>query len=640
MIIIAAASLASTANSRWVQSSDQVQLQNLDLSHIQQGWGEPNRNKSVDGTPLKVAGTEYKFGIGTHAVSHFFVSLKGKAERLTVQAGADDASGGPNALKFEIVVDGKVVAHSKILKTGDAPASFDVSLKGAKLLELRVLNGKPGIDYDHADWLNPVVTTVPGAAQAITAFVPPPLPKPKIAENFRPQAEIHGPTVVGCSPNKPFLYRIPASGDRPMRFWADHLPAGLKLDASTGIITGKVEMKGIYHVVLHASNRHGRSHRPLAIKADGLLALTPPMGWNSWNVWAGDVDQSKMEAAAKELIETGLANFGYDYVNIDDTWEAGRDSDGNVLANKKFPSMTGLTSYVHDLGLKVGLYSSPGPKTCAGYTGSYQHELQDADQYAAWGFDFLKYDWCSYGEIDRNPDLAGFQKPYIQMSHDLRSTDRDIVFSLCQYGMGKVWNWGRKVGGNLWRTTGDINDTWSSMSANCFGASEWAKGAGPGGWNDPDMLIVGKLGWGGKPRPTRLTPTEQVTHISMWSLLSAPLILGCDLTQIDHWTIQLLTNPEVIDVDQDALGRPATRISTQNEAEVWARPLSNGDWAVGLVNRGETAVRVKVDFKELGGMKGRHMVRNLWLRENIGTRVGSFAQEVQPHGTVFVRIRK
>lgn len=616
-----------------------VRIENLNLSGVLQDWGSPEKDKSVGQNPLKVAGKTYSHGLGTHAVSHFVISLNKAAIAFKTQAGVDDEATDAAAIIFEILVDGKVAAKSPLMKKGMDPWSANIDLRGAKHLELKVLNGDLGIDYDHADWLEPVIETLPDKASMIKSFVPPPEPIPVLGNNFLPKPEIHGPTVYGCSPNKPFLYRIPCSGERPIRFSAAGLPSGLKLDPKTGIITGEVHHRGNYKVELSAHSRRGTSHRSLTVKANGLLSLTPPMGWNSWNVWAGDVDQAKVLAAGEELRKTGLADFGYDYVNIDDTWEADRDADGNILSNSKFPSMKGLTASVHKLGLKVGLYSSPGPKTCAGFTASYQHEKLDADQYAAWGFDYLKYDWCSYGGIEPHPDLAGYQKPYRLMSKYLLASPRDIVFSLCQYGMGDVWNWGRSVGGNLWRCTGDINDSWGSMSANAFGASAWAKGAGPGGWNDPDMLVVGKLGWGGKPRATRLTPNEQVTHISMWSLLAAPLILGCDLTQIDHWTLELLTNPDVIDVDQDQLGRPAVQVEKSGDAEIWARPLADGGWAVGLINRGDFSQKITCHFSKLN-VKGRHEVRNLWLRKNLGKYASSFSANVPRHGTTLIKILK
>ena len=259
---------------------------------------------------------------------------------------------------------------------------------------------------------------------------------------------------------------------------------------------------------------------------------------------------------------------------------AGRDANGEILTNEKFPDMKGLVDYIHGKGLKAGIYSGPGNTTCQGLAASYQHEAQDARTYAKWGFDYLKYDWCGYPvQANTNSPLDVLQKPYTLMRGVLDSLDRDIVFSLCQYGWGRVWEWGDTVGGNLWRVTGDITDTWVSMSSIGFQQTGHEKFAGPGHWNDTDMLVVGHLGWGRleKPRPTNLTPNEQLTHISLWALQAAPLLIGADMTQIDDWTINLLGNREVLAINQDPLGRAAGRIASDNWTQVWARPLADGD---------------------------------------------------------------
>jgi len=369
------------------------------------------------------------------------------------------------------------------------------------------------------------------------------------------------------------------------------------------------------------------------------LALTPPMGWNSWNVWGTSVDANKVRAAADSFIKTGLANAGYTYVNIDDAWEGGRNSDHEIETNQKFGDMQALGTYVHSLGLKLGIYSSPGPKTCAGYEASYQHEDSDAKVYAKWGVDYLKYDWCSYGNIAPRPDLAAMQKPYSVMRKSLDDCGRDIVFSFCQYGMGDVFNWGKEIGGNLWRTTGDITDTWGSMSGIGFSHSPKAAGAGPGGWNDPDMLVVGKLGWGDHPRPTRLKPNEQITHISLWAMLGAPLIIGCDLTQLDDFTKDLLTNHDIIEVDQDPLGKVATLRKKDGANEIWARPLFDGTIAVGLFNRGPQKARIAVRWSDIG-LSGTLPVRDLWMRRDLKPGSVGYAFDVPGHGAVVIKVGK
>jgi alpha-galactosidase len=337
------------------------------------------------------------------------------------------------------------------------------------------------------------------------------------------------------------------------------------------------------------------------------------------------------------MVASGLINHGWTYINIDDCWEAGRDADGMVLSNQKFPDMKALTDYVHSKGLKIGLYSSPGPKTCAGHEGSYKHEELDARRYGEWGFDYLKYDWCSYGGIVPNPDHDGLMKPYQIMRAALDKAPRDILFSLCQYGMGNVWEWGAQVGGNCWRTTGDISDTWSSMSGLGFGQAGHEKFAGPGHWNDPDMLVVGYVGWSAKVRPTRLTPNEQYTHISLWCLLCSPLLIGCDMTKLDDFTLNLLTNDEVLDVSQDPLGHQAARIAKDGSLEIWAKDLEDGSKAVGLFNRGEDTAKATVKWSDLG-VSGQQSVRDLWRQQNLGKFADQFHTEVPRHGVVLVKV--
>ena len=377
------------------------------------------------------------------------------------------------------------------------------------------------------------------------------------------------------------------------------------------------------------------------VGGDRKLALTPPMGWNSWNVWGPSVDAQKVRSAADWMVKSGLAAHGYQYINIDDGWAGARDANGEIHANEKFNDMKALADYVHGKGLKLGIYSSPGPKTCGGYIGTHQHEVQDAATYAKWGIDYLKYDWCYYSEVATGDGLDKLQKPYRLMREALDECGRDIVYSICQfaYDRGHVWEWGAEIGGNLWRTTIDIADTWASMSEIGFTTADKGKYAGPGHWNDPDMLVVGMVGWGPSLRPTRLKRNEQITHITLWSLLAAPMLTGCDLSRLDEFTLDLLSNDEVIAVDQDPLGRPARRVSLNGDLEVWARPLSDGRHAVGLFNRGYIGETVTLDWSDLG-LEGKQPVRDLWRRKNLGLRDSRFSADVPAHGVVLVAIGK
>ncbi|MCL1908711.1 MAG: putative Ig domain-containing protein [Holophagaceae bacterium] len=455
---------------------------------------------------------------------------------------------------------------------------------------------------------------------------------------------INGASVFGARPGNPFLFTVPASGERPMTFRATGLPAGLSLNPQTGVITGTTPAAGTYKVAITAQNSRGTATRDLEIVAGDKLALTPPMGWNSWNVWGTSVDEEKVVASATTFVEKGLRNHGWTYINIDDGWEIRgsspdpkRNEDGTIITNEKFPDMARLGRRVHDLGLKFGIYSGPGPTTCGGYTASYQHEQQDANSYASWGVDYLKYDLCSYARVVPDRSLHELVKPYEIMRQALSNVNRDIVYSLCQYGQGKVWKWGEAVGGNLWRITGDITDTWGSMSTLGFIQTESASYARPGAWNDPDMLVLGWLGWGPNLRRTRLTPDEQYMHMSLWCLLSSPLLLGCDPTRLDAFTLSLLTNDEVLAINQDRLGKQAPPATQDGHIRIMVKELYDGGRAIGIFNLGDEAADYEVDFRALG-ITGEKRLRDLWRQRDIGPLSGGkHRTRIAPHGAVLLK---
>ena len=369
---------------------------------------------------------------------------------------------------------------------------------------------------------------------------------------------------------------------------------------------------------------------PEPVKYNGM-AKTPPMGWNSWNKFRNRVSDQMIREMADAIVKSGMAKAGYIYVNIDDTWEgAHRDANGNMTTNNKFPDMKALAAYVHSKGLKLGIYSSPGPKTCAGYEGSYQHEEQDAKTFAAWGIDYLKYDWCSASQVYDNtqPTMAA---AYAKMGNALLNSGRAIVYSLCQYGNLNVGEWGERVGGNLWRTTGDISDRWQSMNNIGFNLQPGReKFAGPGHWNDPDMLEIGNGG---------MTDTEYQTHMSLWCLLAAPLLAGNDIRDMSPAIADILMNKEVVAVDQDKLGKQGVRVAKDGDLEVWAKPLADGGHAVGLFNRGEAAAKVTAKWSDIG-IAGSHKVRNLWKHEDMGKVADTYTAEVPSHGVVLIKIAK
>jgi len=653
-----------------IVSAETVWLDDLNLASATQGWGDPHKNQSVEGHALIIDGKQFARGFGTHAESMLHVNLDGGAQKFYASVGVDDEVNGNSASSVEFIVrgDGKVLWQSGVMRAGDAAKECEADLTGVKALVLEVGDAGDGSNFDHADWADAKFETVAGRPTTVPGEPALGVVAPYVLTPAAPSTpRINGASVFGVRPGSPFLFTIPATGDRPMKFSARNLPRGLKLDAATGHITGKLKKKGDFIVTLRAENSLGAAEKGVRIVCGDQIALTPPMGWNSWNCFAGAVSEERVKSAADAMVKSGLINHGWTYINVDDYWQNHRDSkdptlrgpfrdkQGFIIPNSRFPDMKGMADYIHGLGLKAGLYSSPGPWTCGGCAASWQHEEQDAQTYAKWGFDYLKYDWCSYGEIasGRDPNArdiplwgrtatntAGAIFPYKVMGNFLREQKRDIVYSLCQYGMADVWKWGGSVNGNCWRTTGDILDTWRSMSSIGFRQDKAEPYAKPGNWNDPDMLIVGQVGWGNL-HPTRLTPDEQYTHISLWCLLSAPLLIGCDMTKLDDFTLNLLSNDEVLAVDQDALGKSATCVLTLGEVRVYEKELADGGRALGFFNLGTTPA--KLEFNQLAqiGFTGKQRVRDLWRQTNLADLAaanGVLPMTIPGHGVLLYKL--
>ena len=372
--------------------------------------------------------------------------------------------------------------------------------------------------------------------------------------------------------------------------------------------------------------------------AQALTAATPPMGWNSWNWFADKVTDQDIRQAADLLVATGMRDAGYVYVNIDDTWEGERDAAGVIHPNAKFPDMKALADYVHSRGLKLGLYSSPGPLTCGNYAGSYGHERQDAATYAAWGIDYLKYDLCSFRDVldaehvtDPEPRNRRIRAAYATMHDAILASGRPIVYSLCQYGFDSVWEWGSAVGGNLWRTTGDINPDFDRILVIALTQLGLGRYAGPGHWNDPDMLEVGN---------GKLTHDENVTHMTLWAMLAAPLLAGNNLTQMSDDVRAILTNREVIAIDQDGLGRQASLVHQEGPVQVWSRPLAGGAVAVALVNIGTDRAQVHdlpLRLREAGVPRGA-IARDVWANRGLGVLRDGETLTVPTHGVILLRL--
>lgn len=616
---------------------------------MRQGWGQPQIDRSMRGKPLTLGGLTFEHGVGTHAKSTLWIDLAGGAERFLAMVGVDDTANGPGSVDFRIYGDGRKIWDSGVMRNGQPPKQVDVGLQGIQTLLLLVDDAGDGVDYDHADWAQARFLfngakprAVDGPREEAVILTPKPGPAPRL----------NGPRIVGCRPGHPFLFRIPTTGQRPIHFSARGLPAGLQLDEANGILTGAAPQTGSYQIQLRAKNRAGRSSRRLKIVSGQTLALTPPMGWNHWYAHYDGITDKLMRHAADVLVRSGMADAGYAYVDIDDCWMNApkhndpqrvgplRDAQGNIIPNKYFPDMKALTDYIHSKGLKAGIYTSPGPLTCGGFCGSYQHEAQDARQFAEWGFDFLKYDWCSYdGVVKGDHRLAALKKPYALMGRFLQEQPRDILFNLCQYGMGDVWEWGAQVGGHCWRTAGDLGMELTSFFPVALRNAEHRAYSGPGSWNDPDYIQIGYIGDNrGGTTPCPLSPNEQYAFMSLWCLMAAPLFYSGDMGRLDDFTLNVLCNPEVIDVDQDPLGQSARVIKHSEECFIMVKDLEDGSKAVGLFNQGEFPQLVKASWTEIG-LRGRRRVRDLWREKDLGRFEGDFTATVGRHGGLLVRIQ-
>jgi alpha-galactosidase len=492
--------------------------------------------------------------------------------------------------------------------------------------------------------------------------------KPILTPEPSPEPRINGARVFGVRPGSPLLYKVAATGERPMRFEADRLPEDLVIDEKSGRITGRLDEPGEHVVMLRASNALGAAECPLRIVAGEKIALTPPMGWNYWNCWAAKAREKNVQDSAETMVSSGLIEHGWTYINIDDGWQGERGGPYHAIQpNEKFPDMQRLCDDIHGLGLKAGIYSTPWIGTYANYIGGssdredgrftpsppddqrrqwrhgkYRFDQNDVRQWAEWGIDYLKYDW--------KPNDVPITK---RVGELLRASGRDIVFSLSNDSLYfRARDFARLA--NCWRTTEDIIDVWD-MNADPaesigFGhgilniwdrQGKWRPYNGPGHWCDPDMLELGKVRGPGTDgiRPTRLTPDEQYTHMSLWCLWSAPLLIGCPLEELDAFTLGLLTNDEVLEVNQDPLGRMAALVGSDREREVWAKILEDGSIAAGLFNKGEDADTVTLPWSYLD-IEGRWRIRDLWRQRDLGEFVGEFGTEVPPHGVVLVRLAR
>jgi len=591
---------------------------------------------------------------------------------IAPEAPAQKTSGREIRAVCRIWADGKVVWNSGVFGEKSKPVKVHVNLTGAEEIVLETTSTAPWVAYEATivEWREAAFSYDRGAE---LASVTDPAATRQLGIQTPAAKEspvFNGAEVWGVRPGRPVIFRLPVSGVRPMTFRAKGLPEGVTLDAAKGILGGVAPLKkGDYPIVVTADNAKGSATKTITLKVGDTIALTPPMGWNSWNIWGSAFTGEHAKAAAEALDASGLADYGFAYINLDDWWEMNnssqntkrpelkgpaRDGDGMILSNPSFPDMKGLTDYIHSFGFKAGLYSSPGPQTCGGCEGSWQHELKDAQRWADWGFDYVKYDWCSYGEIyHRETGLStwgkgnttyneSFARPYRLMGECLKKQKRDIVYSFCQYGLGEVQKWGREAGANCWRSWQDLKDTWPWMEIAFAGYVpnlEFHKYVGPGFWADPDMMIVGSQRSFGTTHPTYITPNEQYTHVSLWCMIGSPLLIGTDLTKLDDFTKNLLMNGEVIALNQDTLGKVARRAVHDDLHSVWMRPLANGDTAIAIVSRYPLARTFTVDLKALD-LGGEYTVRDCWRQIGEGVASGTYTAEIPPHATKLIRLAR
>jgi len=625
-----------------------IWLDDLDLTKAEQAAGGAVRNKSMWNTPLIIAQDTFEHGVGTHALGIMRLELDGKVSRFHAKVGIDQSAPDHElkkaSVEFVVLADNKEIWRSGVMYAKDSARTIDLDISGVKDLRLYSDHAGDGIIGDRVNWVdayficNRLAPNMYEREQEAKYILTP-------AESKAPS--INAPYIHGASKGNPVLFTLPISGEQPIKIETSTLPDGLSLDEQKGRIYGIAKSNGRYPVNITAKNQYGKAEKTIEIVIGEGICLTPPMGWNSWNVYGKDIDQDKILEAANAMVSSGLINYGYTYINIDDGWQGERGGKYNaILPNDRFPNMKALVDSIHSLGLKAGIYSSPWVWTYAGFTGGsadkpdgtiikkekrhgdYSFTPQDVKQWVEWGFDYLKYDW--------NPNDI---EHTVEMEQALRKPGRDIVYSISNGAPFELASeWAKHT--NLWRTTFDIHDSWYSMVAIGFSQNPWQPYAGPGHWNDPDMLIVGHLGWG-NIHETRLSPNEQYTHISLWSILAAPMLIGCDMTKLDDFTLGLLKNKEIIEVSQDIAGVQGKRIANDKNKhyEIWARPLYDGSLAVGLFNLSENEQSISVRWSDLG-ISGEMLIRDIWKQQDIGTYKEFFKAKVPVHGVVFVKISK
>ena len=645
----------------FAQQTNPVWLDDLPVKSFSGGIPSISAKTNAGGDSIKLGGNYYERGVGVQSLSVLSFFLEGNAREFTAVVGADDKTDKNLRFNFFVIGDRKILFERRDMKPGDAPAKVQADLSGVQRLGLLVTVNNETAGRAYANWANVQMVML---GNHLPQQIPNEDEKYILTPAPAQRPRINSAKIFGAGPGNPFLYTVAATGQRPVHFSAEHLPKGLSIDPQTGIITGSVKERGVYSVTLSVKNAVGRATEKLVIKIGDTIALTPPIGWNGWNSWTKDIDREKVIASADAMLKIGLGNHGWIYINIDDSWQGQRGGKYNALQpNAKFPGFKEMIDQVHSKGLKLGVYSTPWISSYAGYaggssnfekgeypdsiknnkrafryTGKYRFEKEDALQMAEWGVDYLKYDW--------RIELPSAER----MSVALKKSGRDILYSISNSApFANVKDWVRLT--NAWRTGPDIRDSWLSLYISAFTLDRWGPYGGPGHWNDPDMMILGNVTTGTALHPTRLTPDEQYSHVSLFSLLAAPLLIGCPIEQLDTFTLNLLTNDEVIAVDQDPLGKPGRLMNEEDGVQTWVKQLEDGSYAVGLFNTDgfgktpqsyfrwgdEKGKPYVFDFAKLG-LKGKWKIRDIWKQKDLGTFSGSFTTSIHYHGVVMIRM--
>jgi alpha-galactosidase len=615
---------------------------------------------------IKINGVPFSRGFGAQSPAVLSFMLNGNAKKFYAEVGVDDSSNTAIPLTFYVMADQRILFQSKPMNVGDPAVKIDVDLTGVKQLGLLITDtvGGLGNKRTNGNWANARLMINEGFTPG---YIPNSDPQFILTPAPKNTPQINTARVFGARPGNPFLFKVAATGQRPIQFSAVNLPIGLKIAAESGIITGTVAQRGIYEVTLKAKNKLGEATKNLTIKIGDTIALTPPIGWNGWNSWEAEIDQEKVLASANAMVKTGLADHGWTYINVDDAWMGKRGGPDTALQpNNKFPDIKGMIDQIHGMGLKAGLYSTPYIASYGGYVGAssdyptggethelfkpyrqpysrigkYKFEPNDARQMAAWGVDFLKYDW--------RIDVASTER----MSTALKNSGRDIVLSLSNNApFEKVNDWVRLS--NMYRTGPDIKDSWTSLFNTAFVLDKWSPYTGPGHWGDADMMILGDVSIGPVLHPTRLTPYEQYSHVSIFSLIASPMLIGCPIERLDAFTLNLLSNDEVIAINQDPLGKAARLVLEKDGFQVWKRELENGDYAVGIFNiagygktpqsyfrwGNEQPKSFVLNFNEIG-LLGNFKIRDVWRQKDLGIFKGKITTSIPHHGVVMFRLKK